>query len=170
MFSRSRHVSVLPSSSFFNFIIISPIRNKCGTGPRSRITAVQTRNTAATARRPRAQTLPPGTEFLDAETGRQKSPLKRANAHRDQNSRSEWPEIPAEMPYLASYRKRSVCEDWMVETEGTELPTPHAVIIEPVSDIRATMQNVTELLSLVSPSLDRKIVEDQPLTQLTILL
>jgi len=55
----------------------------------------------------------------------------------------------------------------MVETEGTELPTPHAVIIEPVSDIRATMQNVTELLSLVSPSLDRKIVEDQLLTQLT---
>ena len=27
-----------------------------------------------------------------------------------------------------------VWKDWMVETEGTELPTPHPVI-EPVSDI-----------------------------------
>jgi hypothetical protein len=27
-----------------------------------------------------------------------------------------------------------VWKDWMVETEGTELPTPHAVVIEPVSD------------------------------------
>ena len=42
--------------------------------------------------------------------------------------------IPAE---TASFRSTTVCavrEDWMVETEGTELPTPHAVVIEPVSD------------------------------------
>ena len=57
---------------------------------------------------------PPGTEFLDVETGRQKSPLKCANARRDQNPGSEWPEIPAETPYSESYRKRAVCEDWMV--------------------------------------------------------
>src|SRR5258707_2976965 len=42
-------------------------------GPRSRISAVQTRNAAATAPGLRAQARPAGTEFLDAETGRQKS-------------------------------------------------------------------------------------------------
>ena len=55
-----------------------------------------------------------GTEFLDAETKRQKSLFKRANATRDQNPGTEWPEIPAETPYLASYRKHAVYEDWMV--------------------------------------------------------
>ena len=79
----------------------------------------------------------PGTEFLDAETGRQKSPLKCANVGRDQNPRSEWPEIPAETPYSESYRKRAVCEDWMVV---------EAVRYEPVSDcnslIRAVLQGI----------------------------
>jgi hypothetical protein len=74
----------------------------------------------------------PGTEFLDAETGRQKSPLKCANAYRDQNPGSEWPEIPAETSYLASYRKRAVCKDWMVEAVGHKLVT-HQPVIEPVS-------------------------------------
>src|SRR5258707_6120234 len=49
------------------------IRSNCSAGPRSRISAVQTRNAAATAPGLRAQARPPGTEFLDAETGRQKS-------------------------------------------------------------------------------------------------
>src|SRR5258707_8161464 len=49
-----------------------------------------------------------------ARRGCQKSPLRRANAHRDKDLRNEWPEIPAETPYLASYRKRAVCGDWMV--------------------------------------------------------
>jgi hypothetical protein len=62
----------------------------------------------------RAQARPPGTEFLDAETGRQKSSLRLSNAHRDKNLRIERPEIPAETPYLASYQKGAVCEDWMV--------------------------------------------------------
>src|SRR5258705_4017750 len=93
------------------------------------------RSTAATALGLRAQTRPPGTEFLDAETGCQKSPLRRANAHRDKDLRNEWPEIPAETPYLASYRKRAVCGDWMVEVVGHKLKTHHPVI-EPVSDIR----------------------------------
>src|ERR1700682_1575628 len=56
----------------------------------------------------------PGTEFLDAETGRQRSSRKSVNACRDQSPGSEWPEIPAETPYSASYRKRTVCGDWMV--------------------------------------------------------
>jgi hypothetical protein len=77
----------------------------------------------------------PGTEFLDAETGRQKSSRKSVNACRDQSPRSKWPEMPAETPYLTSCRKRAVCGDWMVETKGTELPTPHPVI-ELVSDNR----------------------------------
>jgi cold shock CspA family protein len=29
---------------------------------------------------------------------------RRANAHRDKNLRNEWPEIPAETPYLAPYK------------------------------------------------------------------
>src|SRR5260370_42002546 len=71
-----------------------------------------------------ASSGPPGTEFLDAETGRQKQSAKRANARRDQNPGSERSEIPAETPYLASYRKRAVCGDWMVVC---------AVVCEPVS-------------------------------------
>src|SRR5258705_8282130 len=62
----------------------------------------------------RAGPQPPGTEFLDAETKRQESSFKRANAGRDQNPGKEWPEIPAETPYLASSRKSVVCGDWMV--------------------------------------------------------
>ena len=54
-----------------------------------------------------------------------KPPLKCANVGRDQSPGIEWPEIPAETPYLASYRKRAVCEDWMVVC---------AVRYEPVSD------------------------------------
>ena len=68
----------------------------------------------------RAQARPPGTEFLDAETGRQKPPLKRTNTHRDQNPGIEWPEIRAETPYLASYRKRVVCKGWVVVAPGLE--------------------------------------------------
>ena len=54
------------------------------------------------------------TDFLDAETKRQKPSFKRANARRDQNPGNEWPKIPAETPYLALYRKPVVCGDWMV--------------------------------------------------------
>src|SRR5258708_8513628 len=60
---------------------------------------------------PCAQPRPPGTEFLDAEK-RQKSSFKRANARRDQNPGTEWPEIPTETRYSASCRKRAVCGDW----------------------------------------------------------
>ena len=75
----------------------------------------------------RARSRPPGTEFLDAETKRQKPSTKGANSGRDQNPRTEWPEIPAETPYSASGRKRSVCEDWMVVC---------AVKYEPVSEAK----------------------------------
>jgi len=74
----------------------------------------------------------PGTEFLDAETGRQKPPPKRANASRDENPGSKWPKNPAETPYLASHRKHTVCKGWMVEVVGLKLATHHPVI-EPVS-------------------------------------
>jgi hypothetical protein len=69
---------------------------------------------------------------LDAETKRQKWYFKRANARRDQKPGIEWREIPAETPYLASYRKRAVCGDRMVEALGHKLATHHPVI-EPVS-------------------------------------
>jgi hypothetical protein len=48
----------------------------------------------------RAQSRLPGTEFLDAETKRQKSPLKRANAYRDQNPGSEWRKSPQSVQKL----------------------------------------------------------------------
>jgi hypothetical protein len=85
---------------------------------------------------------PPGTEFLDAETGRQKPPLKCANAHRDQNPGIEWPEIPAETPYLASYRNRAVCGDWMVVW---------AVRYEPVSWVVRHIHRQNSLLNDLSP-------------------
>jgi len=56
----------------------------------------------------------PGTEFWDAETGRQKSSRKSVNPCRDQSPGSKRPEIPAEAPYLASTREAVVCGDWMV--------------------------------------------------------
>ena len=104
-------------------------------GLRSRITAAQNPEYGFKCAGLRAQSRPPGTEFLDAETRRQKSPLKRANAHRDQNPRNEWPEIPAETPYLASSPKCAVCEGWVVGAVGLELETHHPVI-EPVSALR----------------------------------
>jgi hypothetical protein len=88
------------------------IRNSCSDGPRSRITLVQSWNPCARAVNFAPKVHPPRTEFLDAETGRQKPPLKCADAHRDQNPGIEWPEIPAETPYLTSYGKRAVCGDW----------------------------------------------------------
>ncbi len=81
-------------------------------------------NSGCSAVQPCAQPRPPGTEILDAETKRQKSSFKRANARRDQNPGTEWSEIPAETRYSASCRKRAVCGDWMVAD---------AVRYEPVS-------------------------------------
>src|SRR5258708_24903308 len=72
----------------------------------------------------RARARPRVTEFLDAETGRQKSPPKWVSGHRDKITGNKGSEIPAETRYLASGRKRSVCEDWMVVC---------AVVCEPVS-------------------------------------
>jgi hypothetical protein len=46
----------------------------------------------------RAQARPPGTEFLDAETGRQKSPPKCANAHGDQNPEVSGRKSPQKRP------------------------------------------------------------------------
>src|ERR1700688_2983945 len=93
---------------------------------RSRITAAQNiRITGAVRSNFALKTRSPGTEFLDAETQRQKSQPKSVNARRDQNPRNERPQIPAETPYSAFYRKRGVCGDWMVVC---------AVRYEPVSD------------------------------------
>src|SRR5258705_13586420 len=76
-----------------------------------------------------------------------KSPLKCANVGRDQNPRSEWPEIPAETPYWESYRKRAVCEDWMVVC---------AVMCEPVSGlISALLQGIFSNCCLLSENAPR---------------
>jgi hypothetical protein len=67
-----------------------------------------------------ARASPPGTEFLDAETGRQKSPLKRITVRRDQNLGNGWPKVPAETPYLGYCRKFGVCKGWVVEAPRLE--------------------------------------------------
>src|SRR5258707_14701280 len=87
-------------------------------------TRAETKIREASGRKSAQKGRPPGTEFLDAETGRQKPPPKRVSAHRDQSPRSKWPEIPGETPYFASYRNRAVCGDWMEVC---------AVVFEPVS-------------------------------------
>ena len=110
------------------------IRNNCPVGPKiPELPRRKTRNYGCKCGRISCRSRPPGTEFLDAETGRQKPPPKRLSAHRDQSPRSKWPEIPGETPYFASYRNRAVREDWVVEVVGHKLKTHHPVI-EPVSD------------------------------------
>jgi hypothetical protein len=79
---------------------------------------------------------PSGTEFLDAETGGQKSALETADVHRDGKFGEDTGEIPAKTASLESTTKCAVWEDWMVETIWTKLPAPHAGI-EPVSELRA---------------------------------
>jgi len=49
--------------------------------------------------------------------------------------------IPTETAPLEPAGRSAVWKDWMVETEGTELPTPHPVI-EPVS---LTSESGTEI-------------------------
>ena len=71
------------------------IRNSFGASPKSQIAVPPKVGIAgAIAVGLRAQSRLPGTEFLDAETKRQKSPLKCANAYRYLNPGSEWPENP----------------------------------------------------------------------------
>ena len=62
----------------------------------------------------------PGTEFLDAETKRQKWLFNSADGCRDQNPGNEWPKTPAKTPRLGSCQKPSVYEDWMVGAPGLE--------------------------------------------------
>jgi len=97
--------------------VAAPVQDPNYGGPKAGIAGAVRSDFALKARLP-------GTEFLDAETGHQKSSRKSVNACRDQSPGSKWPEIPAESPYLASTREMVVCEDWMVV---------EAVLCEPVS-------------------------------------
>jgi len=67
-----------------------------------------------------SQIQSPGTEFLHAETGGQKSALETADAHRDRKSGDDTGEIPAETAFLESPTKCAVWEDWMVGATGIE--------------------------------------------------
>ena len=62
--------------------------------------------------------------FMTRRQGAKNRAQKCANARRDENPGIEWPKIPAETPYLASYRKPPVCADWMVGATGIEPVTP----------------------------------------------
>jgi hypothetical protein len=57
---------------------------------------------------------PPRTEFLDAETGGQKSALETADVYRDRKSGNDTGEILAKTASLESPTKCAVWEDWMV--------------------------------------------------------
>src|SRR5882672_5162417 len=69
-------------------ITAAPVQDPNYSGPNVGIAGAVRSNFALKARLP-------GTEFFDAERGRQKSSRKRANACRDQSLGSKWPEIPA---------------------------------------------------------------------------
>src|SRR5882672_12160493 len=92
-------------------ITAAPVRDPIYSGPKVGIASAVRSNFALKARLL-------GTESLDAETGRQKSSRKRANACRDQSPGSKCPEIPAEAPYLASTREGVTRGDWVVEAVG----------------------------------------------------
>jgi hypothetical protein len=74
----------------------------------------------------------PGTEIFAAETGEPKSGQETSNVRRDPGPGTRPANMAEETALLGCARKPAF---WMVETEGTELPTPHPVI-EPVSDVR----------------------------------
>src|SRR6266852_3972222 len=88
-------------------ITAAPVQDPNYSGPKVGVAGAVRSNLALIVRLP-------GTEFLDAETGRQKSSRKNVNACRDQSPGSKWLEIPAEAPNLASTRERVACGDWMV--------------------------------------------------------
>ena len=66
--------------------------------------------------------------------------LRDRKCHQRPEERNNTGENPPETARFESVWKCAVLKDWMVETEGTELPTPHPVI-EPVSDIRVRNGN-----------------------------
>src|SRR5258707_9289981 len=94
-------------------ITAAPVQDPNYSGPKVGVAGAVRSNLALIARLP-------GTEFLDAETGRQKSSRKSVNACRDQSPGSKWPEIPADAPNLPSTRERGGCGDWMVGAPGLE--------------------------------------------------
>jgi hypothetical protein len=63
-----------------------------------------------------------------------KSGLRDRKCHQRPKARNDTGENPHRNGLFGAGRRSVVWKDWMVETEGTELPTPHPVI-EPVSDI-----------------------------------
>ena len=83
------------------------IRNNCSARPRSRIPGAKRGRTSRSS--PTA-----GNGIFRCGDRAPKPPLKCANVGRDQSPGIEWPKIPAETPYLASYRKRVVCKGWVV--------------------------------------------------------
>jgi hypothetical protein len=62
----------------------------------------------------RAQGLAAGNGLFGCRDRGPKTGTKYVSLRRDQSRASEWPEISAETPFSAAYRKRAVCEDWMV--------------------------------------------------------
>src|SRR5665811_1541575 len=71
-----------------------------------------------------AQWAVPGTEFLDAETGGQKSAQETANACRDRKAGTIPANIPAETSYLEFAWKPVVRSDWMVADAVQSNPSP----------------------------------------------
>src|SRR4029077_14925496 len=113
-----------------NFRRSDSIRNNCRADQRSlNYRGAKRGITAASAAGFRARTRPPGTEFLDAETGPQISSPKCVSAHRDKNPEMSGRKSPQKRPI---WRRAGNAR---FARTGLKLVTHHPVI-EPVSEIR----------------------------------
>jgi hypothetical protein len=108
-----------------------PRRITCRTGPRPQLRRPKSRNCGAVRSKFALKARLPGTEFLDAETGRQKSSRNSVNAYRDESPGRKWPEIPALFRVeaeFASHREGLVSNKTRHFTDTAAdlaTPTPH---------------------------------------------
>jgi len=79
----------------------------------------------------RAQHGSPGTEFLDAETERQKPPPKGTNARRDKNRGIEWQKSPQKRPIWRRLRIMRFARAgwWRMQSSETGLRTENSRLL-----------------------------------------
>ena len=75
-----------------------------------------------------AEPCPPGTEFLDAETGPPKSLPETTDVPRDQKGPKPRAEIPAQTAYLSLMGKYAVRQDWVVADAVQAKPVSNSQI------------------------------------------
>jgi hypothetical protein len=104
------------------------IQNNCRAGPRSQLQRPKSRNCGAARSKFALKARLPGTEFSDAETGRQKPSRKSVNAWRDQNPGSEWPEIPQKSPIWRRIENLWFAKTgwWCAQSDTNRSPPPNS--------------------------------------------